>query len=235
MPIVGIMADSDSEAAAGPPATISGLELWLDASVTATITHSSGAVSQWNDRSGKGRHHTQTTAGWKPITGTRTLNSLNVIDFDGTDDNLAYTFLSVINQPVTIAAVVQADATPAAICRFYGRAAVGTTFNLGMSTTSWHYSAGTSRSWPGANTSPHVLMGIFNNPSSSLLLDGTVVATTDPGTAGITAAAHSCGAGVTAVLPFNGVIGEILIYSQALSGANLTTISSYLRTKWGTP
>lgn len=54
--------------------------LWLDASDTTTITASSGAVSQINDKSGNGRHFSQGTAASQPETGTRTVNGLNSLD-----------------------------------------------------------------------------------------------------------------------------------------------------------
>lgn len=56
--------------------------LWLDASDTATITESSGSVSQWNDKSGNDFHVSQGTGANQPVTGTRTINGLNVLDFD---------------------------------------------------------------------------------------------------------------------------------------------------------
>jgi hypothetical protein len=62
------------------------LKAWYDFSDTATITESAGAVSQVNDKSGNANHITQATAGAKPTTGTQTLNSLNVLVFDGGDD-----------------------------------------------------------------------------------------------------------------------------------------------------
>ena len=60
------------------------LLLWLDASDSSTITHS-GNVSQWDDKSGNNNHVSQGTASKQPTTGTRTVNGLNVIDFDGGD------------------------------------------------------------------------------------------------------------------------------------------------------
>lgn len=60
--------------------------LWLDASDLTTITESSGAVSEWRDKSGNGYAFTQSTSTLQPATGTTTLNGLNVIKFDGTDD-----------------------------------------------------------------------------------------------------------------------------------------------------
>ena len=70
------------------PLDVSGLEVWLDASDSSTITESSGAVSQWDDKSGSGNHVTQATSDNQPTTNSLTLNGLNVIDFDGVDDRL---------------------------------------------------------------------------------------------------------------------------------------------------
>lgn len=67
------------------PTSIAGCQLWLDASDTATISVSGTAVTQWNDKSGNSRTFTQGTAGNRPASGTRSKNSLNVIDFDGGD------------------------------------------------------------------------------------------------------------------------------------------------------
>lgn len=59
--------------------------LWLDAADTSTITASGGAVSQWNDKSGNGKHLAQTTAAAQPTTAASTLNGRNVLTFDGGD------------------------------------------------------------------------------------------------------------------------------------------------------
>lgn len=75
-------------AAAFSPSDLAGLKAWYDASDAATITSSGGAVSQWNDKSGNGLHLSQGTAANRPTTGSATRNSLNVLSFDGSDDNL---------------------------------------------------------------------------------------------------------------------------------------------------
>ena len=80
--------------------------LWLDAADASTVTTVSGAVSQWNDKSGNGRNATQATAGNRPATGTATLNGRNVIRYDATDD-----FLSLSNT---------ADLTSATAFYFFG-------------------------------------------------------------------------------------------------------------------
>lgn len=73
------------------PTDEASLKMWIDASDTGTITESSGSVSQITDKSGNGNHASQSTGSQQPITGTRTINSLNALDFDGTDDVLEKT------------------------------------------------------------------------------------------------------------------------------------------------
>jgi hypothetical protein len=57
--------------------------LWLDAADATTVTTVSGAVSQWNDKSGNGRHAIQATPGNRPTVSTAALNGKNVIAFNG--------------------------------------------------------------------------------------------------------------------------------------------------------
>jgi len=68
------------------PAAISTLA-WYDASDTSAtnIIESGGAVSEIKDKSGSDFHMTQGTGANQPITETRTIGGLNVLDFDGTD------------------------------------------------------------------------------------------------------------------------------------------------------
>src|SRR5574337_1119294 len=60
---------------------------WYDASDSSTITQSGGLVSQLDDKSGRGNHLTG-SGGDRPTTGTRTINGLNVLDFNGTSNQL---------------------------------------------------------------------------------------------------------------------------------------------------
>jgi hypothetical protein len=65
------------------PSELAGLQLWLDASDTTTITEAGGSVSQWNDKSGNGNNVTQGTGALQPTTGVSTVNGLNVLNFAG--------------------------------------------------------------------------------------------------------------------------------------------------------
>ena len=63
--------------------------LWLDAVDSTTIAAASGATNQWSDKSGNLRHATATGTS-RPTTGTRTINSNNTLDFNGTTNSLAF-------------------------------------------------------------------------------------------------------------------------------------------------
>jgi len=53
--------------------------LWLDAADSSTITLNGSTVSQWNDKSGNGRHATQTTAANQPTYSVAALNGKSSI------------------------------------------------------------------------------------------------------------------------------------------------------------
>ena len=77
------------------PTDIANLLTWHDASDLSTITLTSGFVSQWDDKSGNGNHLVQGTGSKRPGSGVESINGLNAIDFDGTNDFLEKTGLSI--------------------------------------------------------------------------------------------------------------------------------------------
>lgn len=70
------------------PVDLPNCKLWLDASDPDTIVSSGGLVSQWLDKSGNNNHATASGTA-RPTTGTRTLNGLNVLDYNGTSNYMA--------------------------------------------------------------------------------------------------------------------------------------------------
>lgn len=65
------------------PLDVAGIAGWWDASDLSTITEISGAVSQWDDKSGELNHVVQGVAANQPATGLTTINSMNVLNFAG--------------------------------------------------------------------------------------------------------------------------------------------------------
>jgi hypothetical protein len=71
-------------AVSGPlwtPADIT-TQLWLDAADATTVTVVSGAVSQWNDKSGNGRNATQGSSSLRPLLAAASVNGLDSITFN---------------------------------------------------------------------------------------------------------------------------------------------------------
>ncbi len=258
---------SGSGGGGGPPPFIptdlSGLQLWLDADDAASITSSSGAVSQWNDKSGNARHVTASSTA-QPATGTRTINSKNAIDFDGTTDVIKTAArIFTAPSPRTYIAVTKTDnaqpgtGTARMISeRFSGGALIGTKTTNQFNFIHDFTSTGTflRRStldntiditnpwvavctWDGNGTSTGLHLYKNGSPEPSYSID-----TSGPG-AGVNAdaAALSIGAGVdnagltTSNTFYDGMIAEILIYNRVLANSELNQIGAYLTTKWGTP
>jgi hypothetical protein len=71
------------------PRRIAGLSVWLDPADSATVSLSSGEITEIRDKSGNSRHATQTTANSRPTYQTAARNGLNVARFDGTNDFLS--------------------------------------------------------------------------------------------------------------------------------------------------
>ena len=68
----------------------------------------SDKVSQWDDQSGNARHLAMATAAYQPLWVASGINSLNTINFDGTDDTLSIASLSQA-QPIHIFMVFVQD------------------------------------------------------------------------------------------------------------------------------
>jgi hypothetical protein len=86
--LAGIIAGSTTVAPA-PTSPVAGYKAWYDASDTGTITVSGSNVTQWNDKSANGLNLVQGTAAKQPLSGTRTQNGKNMIDYDGNNDVLS--------------------------------------------------------------------------------------------------------------------------------------------------
>jgi hypothetical protein len=81
--------------------------LWLDAADTSTVTVSSGLVDQWRDKSGNARHASGATA-TRPAYASTTLNGKNTLTFDGSDDRLVTSAVSLHTGLYSVFAVARA-------------------------------------------------------------------------------------------------------------------------------
>lgn len=224
--------------------------LWLDASDLSTITSASGAVSQWNDKSGNAYHFSQATSTARPITGTRTVNGLNALDFDGTDDRLFRNSISLVNQTTgtfTAFAVVLPDVITSSHLILNGdadplRAPQFLRFNASLfeairimdlsgtiNTVTGSLSATAGVAVCLASRLDTANLQVFSDRQRSTPLAATngayaVLATHDVGSyKGLSG------------LYFNGLICEIITYNYPLTDNEIGVVQEYLRKKWNTP
>jgi hypothetical protein len=206
------------------PTKISGLQLWLDAADTSTISHSSNSVTQWDDKSGNGYHATA-ASGQEPTTGSSTINDKNVLAW-GTSKAMSRTTPTNANwQDVYIVAQWDGGATFSNHNGLFG----GTSSKglLGNSD-----SPGTSVKADGwfdnfyLNGSASSTSGVINTMSSAFIAsiskDSAVSATGykvgfDRG---------SSGSG------WDGLIAEVLAFNTKLSDSDRKKVQTYLSQKW---
>ena len=234
------------------PLDVPGLMGWFDAADESTITHSSGSVSQWNDKSGNAWHASQPTAAAQPTTGLVTLNGLNVIDFDGVDDFLATAANSPELTALTFAVVARHDTFGGS---GYGRVLeIDTERRLNVSTVTGTpatennfefalASATPLRRFSADNTAPTAAWSIVVATHSG----GTDVTSLDIRKNGANvndfAETGTLGASLNKALVLgnrldglrghDGGIAEIVVSSVALTGADLASLEQHLASKWG--
>lgn len=90
------------------PARETGLQFWLDANDSSTITLNGSNVSEWRDKSGNGRHATQGTAISQPLYVLAGQNGKNLVTFDGSDDsmNIPATFVAGLSSAFSVYYVI---------------------------------------------------------------------------------------------------------------------------------
>lgn len=222
-----------------PVVNIANGTMWLDAADTQTIVNTSGQVSQWNDKSANGNSPSQLTSSAQPITGARTINGLNAIDFSGssqrlsnlpalndfgnTDNTIFLIFVPdslgdrriVVCENGTPRYMVRAGTTrlevvnSATVTTFMP---VGGTLTIGQ-TFIGGYTFNTSNS--------PAILGYTNGSSNSVagsatgILGGCIIGSFSNGN-----------------FAYDGALGEVLFYRRSLSTAELNAVGNYLSTKW---
>ena len=217
--------------------------LWLDAADASTITESSGAVSQWADKSGNG-HHAEPPSGSAPATGAATIGGKNVIRFDGVDDVLR----GVYSGPLTAAiiCVFRVTASSGAYLRIAAfRDSSVDALTLAISDNADRILIARSQDPEGRGSfydsprnTPYVLVGSHPNleaGSESVRLNGSTpsVSGTSPLIVGnLIASSYSIGARWDAA--FLAVdIAELFVVPEPPGTDLLMTTEGYLAHKWG--
>ena len=218
------------------PSDIAGLDWWLEAD---SISGNDGdAVTDWLDISGAAKHYGQNTTSEKPVLKKNIVNGHAVVRFT-TDDRLAPDpngrTLSTANTMV----LVGTPTTTSSSYIFAGDQSQGIpAFISGFSSKSFEYfNPGSERATFAASTSGfHILTVTRTDDTGNAVgyLDGTQVFSIAVSTSSDWAIATIVQIGSFGGINFySGDIAEILHWPSVLSGADLTSLHSYLKTKYG--
>lgn len=208
---------------------VPGIQLWLkaDAGVYkdagSTLAANGETCQQWNDQSGNGNNATQATSGSRPTYATGSLNSLPVLQLDGSNDFMQVSSLTV--GALMIVAKYGAATFSTYTAPFNDRTSAGgrvllfesgttSLFNPGISTYYDHFFRnGTLTNNDSPINSHHVMQTNHN----TTITDACDVGRDDQD-------GSRC---------WNGEIAEIFVSNQCLSPAWRVKLKNYASNKWG--
>jgi hypothetical protein len=233
------------------PASVAGLILDLDFSDASGLFQASngtGVVSADNDpigfatdASAAGRHHTQPTAGSRPLYRTNAQNGLSAAQFDGVARHLVSSLAFTGVAAATAFLVVKCDADP------------GVSGKTGL----WQYGVGLATHFPFTDGVVYDDFGTgarktTGNPAASLAQWNVYEVTSKENgwTDWVNGAQHHT-TGTNAVawptqpnttlgkslgsVWFAGYIGRVLVYNSDLAAGDRAALRAYLKAQWGTP
>ena len=233
------------------PTSFAGLQLWLDASDSnslydsvsgGSVVSANGAVQRWQDKSGNGRHATQSFAPYSPVRKTGIQNGRDVVRFDGSNDvlNLTKDFrwtttgthIAVLANPTLANRIWYAfwDGNDSPEILLYPETHSGEYYNVAghlLNNAAGHYNA----------ISPCSVRTVtVNNRSYKSYSDGTLKQSLTLGSAistNLPSDTHCIGG-----YPPRGSycaidICELAIYNVVLSDSDLSSLVSALKSKWG--
>ena len=212
------------------------LDAWYDAHDSGTITDVSGGISVWTDKSGNGGTIVQTNATNRPLTGSRNLNGLNVLDFDGTNHfmNFSPTLLDYIGQIWGVCGVDDHTTNN----KFIG-GSNNTQIGVENGQQNMRLWRG-GNPYSGDNRGPSITAGqsyimgwIGDTDTKKFSLDGTLTTTTDTYDGSpVGFNVNKLGQGDFSPV-WSGFIGEVILIAADTPRATGELIEGYLAWKWG--
>ncbi len=235
------------------PNALSGLNLWLDAADSSTITTSGSSVTQWRDKSSSGYTFTQGNTSLSPKYGLNTMNGLNVITSQGSQylqitnwsQNFTTATFFYVLQPtnsfstwefIGVLMSPQVTGTPYIYIELFGL----TSPNLFTATFSSYNNGGFGGNLGSGSItgSTYLMTGLFraNTSTNSANVNGTPFGGYNfTGTANFSSSASNVTL-YTAGYPGNsksGLYSEIIMFNRVLSVSEYQQVEGYLAWKWG--
>jgi hypothetical protein len=215
------------------PKSIPGLALWLDSARGITLNGST--VSAWTDQSGAGNNVSQGTGSQQPtfVAADASFGGRPSLSFASASVQcLLDASFPGVAQPWTMVTAFSSDHSAA------GWSASGNTSTGGgvfVTTTSTGLSAGTQVLSANAVTTPQIVAGVANGASSALYINNSQVAaaTGNAGSSAITTTFVVAALNAAGAQALNGKVANVLLYSGALTTAQLKTLFAYLGARYG--
>jgi len=218
------------------PASIPGLQLWLDASQIVGL-NDGDAVATWSDLSSAANNAVQATASKRPTYQTGEINGLPAVSSDGVDDILDLS-VSVSANAFTVFVVGRKNAGSAvSFLGLAGTAGASAPLYYGPDTNFYTQDqANLFRSTAGQNSTletnfcytGYTTGGGPQHRLNRSLLGGSSGASGSP-TAFV-------GIGGSTGIGYGGqLIGELLCYDHPLTADEITAVETCLTAKWATP
>lgn len=213
------------------PASIVGLQLWLDASQI-TGLNDGDAVATWSDRSGNSNNATQATASKRLTYQTGEINGLPIVRGDGIDDFFDLTSPLDLTDYTVFAVMKRAAGAQSVLA---GADGAGQSY-MGIFTTFGGTLQNENGSFAGNIAADPAVAALLrfsaSSGNASFGLDGsdTAFATAVTGSFRFGRIGSRASGQYLA-----GDLGELIIYNSALGLVNRQLVENYLRAKWGTP
>jgi hypothetical protein len=219
-----------------PP--VPGFSGWWDASDPGSLQGGLGdRLAAWQDKSGFGRHLTQTTDANRPYTGSWTRNGRNVVWTTGKVSALRGTVpLTAVPWSVFLAAAnTAADAVQRTLVSGFYSAGTewGRVYRPTSNAIALYAGAVLASAQLWVRDRTRVVMGTFNGASSELRVDGRFITTGSVAGGGGNSVDQSLfGLGLSE--SWYGWVGEMITYdARTLTTSEIQRTESYLTRKWG--
>lgn len=222
------------------PSQVSNLKLWVDASKIVGLADGQG-IASWADQSGNNNHLVQSDSTRQPLYKTNVVNGKPAVRFDGSNDYLKIDSLTL---PTYISIFVVSKTNVAGKgffiehgpdtntndgFFFYGEGTGAFSFRRSGATHTISNSGWFGTNWAlgsGVYNGTHYVRKDGNSP-----ITGTI-SNTARSDSNVTATLY-VGERVGDIIPMNGDIAELLIYTGVVSDTDRTSIENYLKRKYG--
>ena len=224
--------------------------LWLDAADSSTLFDAvsggstpadGGSILRLEDKSGNGRHATQSASGARPLRKASLFNSLDSLRFDGSDDLMLMDFGASVSQPVYVFAVTKKNGDPAGFNGrvFHSSSSISSEANVflpiavsigGQFVLNFGTDALTLIQFGDSHA---VYATLASGASSAIFRNGSSVVTASPGANALQRYCSIGGRYHDGLRNYNGDISEIVVLSSATATADRQIVEGYLAWKWG--